>query len=79
MVEQFEIKIKTLNEDLVIIRVKYTNYYKVIIQGKDSGVKKVKKIKDFDDLLKQFIELAIKNAFLDTKVEILEKQIEKMK
>lgn len=79
MVEQFEIKSKTLNEDLVIIRVKYTNYYKVIIQGKDSGVKKVKKIKDFDDLLKQFIELAIKNAFLDTKVEILEKQIEKMK
>lgn len=79
MVEQFEIKSKTLNEDLVIIRVKYTNYYKVIIQGKDSGVKKVKKIKDFDDLLKQFIELAIKNACLDTKVEILEKQIEKLK
>ena len=79
MVEQFEIKSKTLNEDLVIIRVKYTNYYKVIIQGKDSGVKKVKKIKDFDDLLKQFIELAIKNACLYTKVEILEKQIEKMK
>ena len=49
MVKQFKIKSDLLNEDLDVIRVKYTNCYKVIIRGKESKVQITKKYVDFEN------------------------------
>ena len=51
MIKQFEIKSDLLNEDLDVIRVRYTNCYKVIIMGTESKVKMTRKYVDFDELL----------------------------
>ena len=73
MVKQFEIKCDYIDEIFIITRVKYSQYYKVIIEGKKSRTKKVKKIKNFDELLIEFSKLAMKTAYLETKVNELEK------
>ena len=79
MVKQFEIKSDLLNEDLDVIRVRYTNCYKVIIRGTESKVQMTRKYVDFDELLEQFINQSIKNAYLETKIEELEKKIKNNK
>jgi len=68
MVREFVIRNKLMNEELDVISVKCKNYCKVIVTGENSGIQFVKKIKNFDDLLKQYMELAIKTAYLEKKL-----------
>lgn len=69
MLKRFEMSADSLEEDIVITRAKYGLYYKVIIEGKDSGRKLIKKYADFDDLLYQYIKLAIRCAYLEDELE----------
>lgn len=75
MVKQLKIKSDLLNDDLEVIRVKYPDYYKVIIKGKESNVKMTRKYKNFDELLEQFLDVSIKNAYIESRLEELEKKM----
>lgn len=69
MLKRFEMSADTLVEDIVITRADYGLYYKVTIEGKNSGKKLIKKYKDFDDLLYQYMKLAIRCAWLEDMLE----------
>lgn len=69
MLKKYEMSAECLVEDIIVTRAKFSSYYKVIIEGKKTGRKLTKKYKDFDDLLYQYIKLAIRCAYLEERLE----------
>ena len=72
MLKKYEMSADSLAEDIIVTRAKFSSYYKIIIEGKKTGRKLTKKYRNFDDLLYQYIKLAIRCAYLEDKLEEME-------